>query len=217
MPDRPRRLVRFWRELRQRKVVQVIIVNASVAYVLIELANNVTDPLGLPERTDTLVIVLILIGFPIASVLSWIFDVTRKGIEKTGPIDSETIQAKDQSMDDSISRFTNSIVVLPFQDMSQEKDQGYFCDGITEEIINALTHIESLKVIARTSAFAFKDKFKDVRKIGLELNVETILEGSVRKSGNTLRISAQLIQVSDGAHSFVSAPARIGRLYLAWE
>jgi adenylate cyclase len=133
-------------------------------------------------------------------ILSWIFDVTRKGIKKTEPIDSITKQAKDQIIDNSTSRFTNSIVVLPFQDMSQKKDQDYFCDGITEEIINALAHIESLKVIARTSAFAFKDKFKDVRKIGKELNVETILEGSVRKAGNTLRITAQLIQVSDGAH-----------------
>jgi TolB-like protein len=84
--------------------------------------------------------------------------------------------------------------------MSSDPENEYFSDGITEEIINALAHIESLKVIARTSAFAYKDKYKDVRKIGKELNVETILEGSVRKAGNTLRITAQLIQVSDGAH-----------------
>ena len=200
MPDSPRSLSKFWRELKRRKVVQVIIVYATVAFVLIELTNNIAEPLGLPERTNTLVIVLLVIGFPFTVILSWIFDVTRKGIKKTEAIDSVTKQAKDQSMDDSISRFTNSIVVLPFQDMSQEKDQDYFCDGITEEIINALTHIESLKVIARTSAFAFKNKYKDVRKIGQELNVETILEGSVRKAGNNLRITAQLIQVSDGAH-----------------
>ena len=200
MPDRPRSLSTFWQELKRRKVVQVIIVYATVAFVIIELTNNIAEPLGLPERTDTLVIVLLVIGSPFTVILSWIYDVTRKGIKKTEPIDSVTKQAKDQSMDDSTSRFTNSIVVLPFQDMSQAKDQDYFCDGITEEIINALTHIESLKVIARTSAFAFKNKYEDVRKIGQELNVETILEGSVRKAGNTLRITAQLIQVSDGAH-----------------
>ena len=200
MPDRPRSLSTFWQELKRRKVVQVIIVYATVAFVIIELTNNIAEPLGLPERTDTLVIVLLVIGFPFTVILSWIYDVTRKGIKKTEPIDTVTKQAKDQSMDDSTSRFTNSIVVLPFQDMSQAKDQDYFCDGITEEIINALTHIESLKVIARTSAFAFKNKYEDVRKIGQELNVETILEGSVRKAGNTLRITAQLIQVSDGAH-----------------
>jgi len=200
MPDNSRSLSRFWRELKRRKVVQVIIVYATVAYVIIELTNNIAEPLGLPERTDTLVIVLLVIGFPLTVILSWIYDVTQKGIKKTEPFDSMIEKAKDQSLEDSISRFTNSIVVLPFQDMSQEKDQDYFCDGITEEIINALTHIESLKVIARTSAFAFKDKYEDVRKIGQKLNVETILEGSVRKAGNTLRIHAQLIQVSDGAH-----------------
>jgi adenylate cyclase len=97
-------------------------------------------------------------------------------------------------------QFEKSIVVLPFQDMSPEKDQDYFCDGITEEIINALTHIESLKVIARTTSFAYKNKYEDVRSIGKELNVETILEGSLRKSGDKLRITSQLIRVSDGAH-----------------
>jgi TolB-like protein/Tfp pilus assembly protein PilF len=93
-----------------------------------------------------------------------------------------------------------SIAVLPFVNMSPEKDQDYFCDGITEEIINALAHIENFKVIARTSAFAFKDKQADIREIGQILDVETLLEGSVRKSGNQLRVTAQLIRVADGSH-----------------
>jgi TolB-like protein len=93
-----------------------------------------------------------------------------------------------------------SIVVLPFENMSPEKDQDYFCDGITEEIINSLAHVDSLKVIARTTSFAFKGKYVDVRNIGKELGVEMILEGSLRKSGNRLRITAQLIRVSDGTH-----------------
>ena len=93
-----------------------------------------------------------------------------------------------------------SIVVLPFENMSPEKDQDYFCDGITEEIINTLAHIDSLKVIARTTSFSFKGKYADVRNIGKELGVETILEGSLRKSGDRLRITAQLIRVSDGSH-----------------
>jgi TolB-like protein/Tfp pilus assembly protein PilF len=84
--------------------------------------------------------------------------------------------------------------------MSPEKDQDYFCDGITEEIINALAHIENFKVIARTSAFAFKDKHEDIREIGKKLGVETLLEGSIRKAGNQLRITAQLIKVTDGSH-----------------
>ncbi len=93
-----------------------------------------------------------------------------------------------------------SIVVLPFENLSPDPDQEYFCDGITEEIINALTHIKSLRVVARTSAFAFKGKHQDIREIGRKLNVETVLEGSVRKAGDRLRITAQLITISDGYH-----------------
>ena len=94
----------------------------------------------------------------------------------------------------------SSIAVLPFINMSADKEQDYFCDGMTEEIINALSHIENLRVIARTSSFAFKDKQEDVREIGKKLDVEHLLEGSVRKAGNRLRITAQLVKVSDGSH-----------------
>ena len=93
-----------------------------------------------------------------------------------------------------------SIVVLPFTNMSADPEQEYFCDGITEEIINVLTKIENLKVVARTSAFFFKGKDIKIRDIGKELNVNTVLEGSVRKSGKRLRITAQLIDVNDGYH-----------------
>jgi TolB-like protein len=95
---------------------------------------------------------------------------------------------------------TDSIAVLPFLDMSSGKDQAYFCDGFTEELISALSSIEGLRVVARTSAFAFKDKAQDIREIGNKLGVGTVLEGSVRRSGDTLRITAQLIRTSDGSH-----------------
>jgi adenylate cyclase len=110
--------------------------------------------------------------------------------------DSFNFNIKEQAQKSS----EKSIVVLPFENMSPEKDQDYFCDGITEEIINTLAHIDRLKVIARTTSFAFKGKYADVRNIGKELGVETILEGSLRKSGDKLRITAQLIRVSDGSH-----------------
>jgi serine/threonine protein kinase/tetratricopeptide (TPR) repeat protein len=93
-----------------------------------------------------------------------------------------------------------SIAVLPFADMSPLKDQDYFCEGIAEELISGLTKIGDLHVVARTSAFKFKDSGMDIREIGRQLNVETILEGSVRKSAETLRITAQLINVADGFH-----------------
>ncbi len=93
-----------------------------------------------------------------------------------------------------------TVAVMPFADMSPDGDQEYFCDGMAEEIINALTRVEGLRVIARTSAFAFKGKDEDIREIGRKLSAGTLLEGSVRKAGNRLRITAQLINVADGCH-----------------
>jgi serine/threonine-protein kinase len=97
-------------------------------------------------------------------------------------------------------KMLSSIVVLPFADMSPEKDQEYFCDGLAEEIINALSQFSSLRVVARTSAFSFKGQQVDVRDIGRKLGVDAVLEGSVRKAGNRLRITAQLVSVADGYH-----------------
>src|SRR5262249_20286743 len=94
----------------------------------------------------------------------------------------------------------SSVVVLPFIDLSPQKDQDYFSDGLTEEIIDVLSRVPNLRVVARTSAFAFKGKAIDIRKIGEQLNVGVVLEGSVRKSGDQLRITAQLNRVSDGTH-----------------
>jgi len=93
-----------------------------------------------------------------------------------------------------------SIAVLPFRDMSSQKDQEYFCEGIAEELINALVKLDGLRVAARTSAFQFKDSDSDIKKIGLKLQVETVLEGSIRKAGDQIRITAQLINVTDGFH-----------------
>jgi len=99
-----------------------------------------------------------------------------------------------------IPKWKNSIAVLPFIDLSPEKDQEYFCDGLAEELINSLTKVEDLRTVARTSAFSFIGKNVGIREIGRELRVETVLEGSVRKAGNRLRINAQLIHVADGFH-----------------
>jgi adenylate cyclase len=95
---------------------------------------------------------------------------------------------------------TPSIAVLPFINMSSDKDQEYFCDGIAEDIINDLTSIENLHVVARTSSFAFKGENRNIREIGKELNAHTIIEGSVRKAGNSLRITTQIVNVTDGYH-----------------
>jgi len=120
-------------------------------------------------------------------------------IEK-GASSTEKIMVEAKPEAKIISEIKNSIAVLSFVDLSPQKDQEYFCDGIAEELINALTKIKDLRVVARTSSFSFKDKQIDIRQIGKKLNVETLLEGSVRKAGNRLRIAAQLINVSDGYH-----------------
>ena len=228
MADKSGNFEQFWRELKRRKVVRVITVFAAASFVILEVVSIIAEPLKLPDWTLAFVIVLLCIGFIITVILSWVYDITPEGIEKTKPVKEVSKSTKSTG---SIGwKFTTyislaiilafvafyilntrkpsetqvevgkSIAVLPFVDMSPQKDQEYFCDGITDELINSLTHIEGLKVIARTSSFAFKGKNEDIREIGNKLTVETLLEGSVRKSGNQLRITAQLIKVKDGSH-----------------
>lgn len=115
-------------------------------------------------------------------------------------MDLQAVDTKAKTTPFHVTKPSASIAVLPFLDISLEKDQEYFCDGIAEELINSLTHIKDLRVVARTSAFSFKGKDFDVREIGRTLNVDHVLEGSVRKAGNQLRITAQLINVIDGYH-----------------
>ena len=119
---------------------------------------------------------------------------------KKEPMDSGIVQEESVSTIERPFVQEKSIIVLPFVNISAEQEQEYFCDGMTEEIINALTHVKDLRVIARTSSFAFKNKDVDIREIGEKLNVGALLEGSVRKSGDRLRITAQLINVEDRSH-----------------
>jgi serine/threonine protein kinase len=109
-------------------------------------------------------------------------------------------RATAKSKADDSTREKHSIAVLPFVDMSPDKDQEYFCDGLAEELINALTHVKPLRVAARTSAFSFKGGNYNVREIGEQLDVDTVLEGSIRKAGDRLRITAQLVSAADGYH-----------------
>lgn len=115
-------------------------------------------------------------------------------------VDLQRLKRLPHSEIKSVTKHPYSIAVLPFVDMSPEKDQEYFCDGVAEELINALTKIKGLQVASRTSSFQFKGKADDVSRIGEKLNVETLLEGSVRKAGKKLRITAQLIKTADGYH-----------------
>ncbi len=196
MEEQQNKLTRFWHELKRRKVVAVIIVYATTAFILMQLADLLEESLHLPDWVTSLVTILLITGFPIAIIFSWIFDVSSKGITKTEPEPEKEPTKSNKSANEK------SIVVLPFQNMSSDPEQEYFSDGIAEEIINSLTYISELKVIARTSAFSFKNQNVDVREIGQKLDVNYLLEGSVRKAGNTLRITAQLINLADGSHIY---------------
>jgi len=177
-------------ELKRRKVYPVIAAYAVIAFILLQIGEITFGPLGLPNWVMVGLIVVVIVGFPIVVVLAWVFDITPTGIRRDSEMTSSVESTDDRP----------SIAVLPFVDMSPEQDQGYFCEGVAEEILNALTKIRQLNVAARTSSFQYKAGESDVRKIGKELGVKTILEGSVRKSENRLRVTAQLIKVSDGYH-----------------
>ena len=183
---------RFLGELHRRKVLRVAASYAIVAWLLLQVAEVTFEPLHVPDWVMTMVVLLAIIGFPIALVLAWAFDLTPDGIEKDG---------EDAAADtEAVSAPHPSIAVLSFDDMSPEQDQEYFCDGIAEEILNRLVRIDKLGVAARTSSFRFKGQNVDIGAIARELNVSTILEGSVRKTGNRLRVTTQLINASDGYH-----------------
>ena len=177
-------------ELRRREVYPVIVAYAVVAWLLLQVGEVTFEPLGVPGWVMTTLIVLVILGFPVAIVLAWVYDITPRGIRRDrGPIE---VPVADEDRP--------SVGVLPFLDLSPAQDQEYFCEGVAEEILNALTKIRELRVAARSSSFQYTSKAGDVRDIGRELGVRTILEGSVRKSGEILRVTAQLVDVATGYH-----------------
>jgi len=201
----------WFTELRRRKVFRVAAVYLVAAWVVIQVADAVFEPIGLPTWSLRLVIVLVSLGFPVACALAWAFDVTPAGIERTPsvPPDAATHATAEPSRPQLGSAAPAaaradapqaSIAILAFADLSPGHDHEYFCDGVAEEIINALCCVRGLRVASRTSSFQFKDRAADVREIGRTLGVGAVVEGSVRRSGDRVRISAQLVNASDGYH-----------------
>jgi TolB-like protein/tetratricopeptide (TPR) repeat protein len=193
----------FLEELKHRKVFRVGIAYAVAAWLLIQIIATVKDALRLPEWSDTLIIILLAIGFPIALILAWAYDVTPAGIRRAEPAAADDLPAPSGAAAPprALEAPTeHSIAVLPFVNMSSDPEQEYFSDGISEELLNQLVMLKGLHVAGRTSCFSFKGKNEDLRVIGEKLKVAHILEGSVRKSGNKIRITAQLIKASDGFH-----------------
>lgn len=179
----------FSSALVRRKVYPVIVAYAVIAWVLLQIGEVTFGPLGLPEWSMTVLVIVAIGGFPIAAVLAWMFDIAPSGIRRDVP----TTTNEDAGA-------SPSIAVLPFVDMSPEQNQGYFCEGVAEEILNALSQIDALRVVSRTSSFRYAGSNDDLQTIGQRLSASTILEGSVRKSGDNLRVTAQLVNVADGFH-----------------
>ena len=217
----------FFAELKRRNVVRVGVAYAIATWLLLQVVDVITPILALPEWAPKLIFVFLAVGFVPALIFAWAFELTPEGLKKEADVDrSESITNKTgRKLDFTIiaillvaigllvyDRFstspeivetaaqTKSIAVLPFVNMSSDAEQEFFSDGITEEILNSLAAIKQLKVAGRTSSFAFKGQNDDLRRIGDALGVDHILEGSVRKSGTKIRITAQLIQVEDGFH-----------------
>lgn len=203
MPAVGTMLGRWFEELRRRKVFRVALAYLLGGWVLIQVADATFEPLGLPAVALKLVIVAVALGFPLACGLAWAFDVTPQGLERTPPLAPPEPAAPAlpaAALQALPMEGPPSVAVLPFADMSPAHDQEYFCEGIAEEIINSLCCVGGLRVASRTSAFQFRGRDADVREIGRLLGVGSVLEGSLRKAGDRIRITAQLVSCSDGYH-----------------
>src|SRR5437762_11954172 len=209
----------FFSELKRRNVYKVAVAYAIVGWLLVQVATQVFPFLEIPNWVVRLVIALVMIGFPIALVIAWAFELTPEGLKRTEDVDLAAAARRPrnhawifvviiagamslglfflgrmtapgkQSGANEVS--SKSIAVLPFVNMSSDRENEYFVDGLTEEILNRLAQISALRVPGRTSSFAFKGKNTDLRQIGTELGVAHVLEGSVRKSGEHLRIRSE--------------------------
>jgi TolB-like protein/Tfp pilus assembly protein PilF len=208
----------FFEEVKRRKVYRVAVAYVIAAGGIIQLASAAFPAWELPNWALRLVIVLLLVGFPIALILGWAFDVTAEGI-KTTPTVAPRRQIRRNVimlatagviMSGAVGFFVlprasahkvdKSIAVLPFQNLSDDPENAYFADGIQDDVLTNLSKIEDLRVISRTSVMQYKGSTPNLRDIGKALAVSNILEGSVRRSGNKVRVNVQLIDANTDEH-----------------
>jgi serine/threonine-protein kinase len=214
-------------ELKRRRVFRALVGYGIAAFAVLQIIEPVMHGLHWPEAVLSYVVAALAIGFPIVVSLAWIFDVKSGGVERTEPAPFPGLRGPrlavllvgigvlaaapgliwyfyargiHQSASGSGGTGSASIAVLPFVNLSSDKEQEYFSDGIAEEILNGLAQVDGLRVIGRTSSFSLKGKNEDLRLIGEKLNAAHLLEGSVRKSGARVRITAQLVEAAGGSH-----------------
>jgi TolB-like protein len=197
-------------ELKRRHVYRTAAFYAAAGWLLVQIATQVAPYFELPNWSVRLIIVAVVAGFPIAMMLSWFYEWSPSGgwrreietfdREPARPEAASAPLPADTNAPAAAAPSEQSIAVLSFVDMSQAKDQEYFSDGLAEEVLNLLAQLPQLRVIARTSSFSFKGKDVDVATIATTLHVAHLLEGSVRKCGDMLRVTAQLIRGADSSH-----------------
>lgn len=224
-------MMALFQELRRRNVFRVAAVYAVTAWLIAQAAVVLEGALRLPDWFDTIIVVTLLLGFPVALILAWAFELTPDGFKPTDKADTprgaQTSKKRglnialgaalaaalgfiafdsfilDQRVPDTVETDEAreaSIAVLPFEDFSPDKDQDYFANGISEELLNVLAKIDGLRVSSRTSSFAFKGQETPISEIGTALDVAHVLEGSIRSAGATVRITAQLIDTDTDVH-----------------
>jgi TolB-like protein/Flp pilus assembly protein TadD len=210
----------FFEELQRRKVYRVAAAYIIAAGFIIQIGSAVFPAWELPNWAFRLVVVLLLIGFPMALILAWAYDVTPEGIRATSA-PSVPIARRRRNVimliaigviisaaagffllpRASARKIDKSIAVLPFQNLSNEKENAYFADGIQDDILTNLSKIGDLKVISRMSVMSYRgDGVRNAREIGKALGVATLLEGSVRRAGNRVRVNVQLINANNDEH-----------------
>ncbi len=197
---------RQFAELRRRRVFRTTGAYLVFAWLVLQVADATFEPLGLPLWSQRALIIAVAVGFLPVAILAWVYDITRHGLVRTEPA-APARQASDPPAAPApviagpMSAIA-SIAVLPFTDLSQAKDQDWFCDGLAEEIIDSMCCVRGLRVASRTASFRYRDGSVDPRDIGRALGVDVVLEGSVRKAGDRLRVTAQLIDATTGYHNW---------------
>src|SRR5438128_9717131 len=217
---------KFFGELKRRNVYKVAIAYAVVAWLLIQIATQVFPFFEIPNWVVRLVVLLLVIGFPVALILAWAFEITPEGIKRAEDVDlNQSITRRTGRKLDfliiavlllviavfayqrfgpgqkvAVATSEKSIAVLPFENRSEDKANAYFADGIQDEILTRLAKIADLKVISRTSTQHYKSAPENLPEIARQLGVAHIVEGSVQKSGESVRVNVQLIKAANDSH-----------------
>lgn len=194
----------FFAELKRRQVYRIAVYYAAAAWLLVQIADIVVENFNLPDRFMQLFIMCAVLGFPIALVLAWIYESSPSGIRRTAALD-KTKEEEVAAEVGAAAAATKTderpgIVVLPFDSFSDEPMDELISNGFTEDLTSLLAHIPDVFVISRNTAFSYQGQRKDMREIGRELGVRYLLEGSLRRVDNHMRITAQLIDAETGSH-----------------